>query len=112
MTANGYTQLDGRHRGPGQDDRHQRPVQRRIPPRLCAGRSRAGIRYTTDPPYPSGIAADDGMPLALAGRRLAIWPNPLRGNSTIAWSLAREGRVSLVIYDAAGRLYAGWSTGR
>jgi hypothetical protein len=61
------------------------------------------IRYTTDPPYPTAVAESDGMPHALQGRRLAVWPNPLRANSTVAWNLAREGRVSVVIYDAAGR---------
>jgi hypothetical protein len=62
------------------------------------------ILYTTDPPYPVGIADERGpagVPVKLA---LNVYPNPVRSLATIAWELPITGRVSIKVYDAAGRV--------
>jgi hypothetical protein len=61
------------------------------------------ILYTTDPPT-AGVADEyhsATVPVKLA---LAVYPNPLRSRATIAWALPNAGRVSLKVYDAAGRV--------
>jgi hypothetical protein len=40
------------------------------------------------------------------GPSLAIWPNPLHGVTTIAYSVARAGHVHLAVYDIEGRQVA------
>jgi len=41
-----------------------------------------------------------GLPLILS----AVCPNPVKGSATVSYALAAAGRVSLVLYDAAGRV--------
>ncbi len=47
---------------------------------------------------------DDQAPLPLLTALLPPYPNPFNPTTTIAWSLARGGPVSLRIYDLEGRL--------
>jgi len=65
---------------------------------IAAGRA---IKYTTEPPYPTGIRGDVGLALARLG--FVAYPNPARGRATIAWNVTQEGPVSLAVYDASGR---------
>lgn len=39
---------------------------------------------------------------------LAVWPNPAIRDVHLEWSLPRESAVHLTVYDAQGRLVAGW----
>ncbi|MCX6844766.1 MAG: T9SS type A sorting domain-containing protein, partial [candidate division WOR-3 bacterium] len=60
--------------------------------------------YTTDPPLPTGLADAYGLagvPVKLA---LNVRPNPLRSRATLAYSVPVAGRVSVQVYDAAGRV--------
>jgi len=41
--------------------------------------------------------------------RLAVWPNPAIRDVQLEWSLPREAAVHLAVYDARGRLVAGWN---
>jgi hypothetical protein len=66
---------------------------------LAPGRA---IKYTTD--LPLGIADDAGSLAALAGAGFRAYPNPFRGTGFVAWSVATEGRVTLKVYDPAGRV--------
>ncbi|MBN2465130.1 T9SS type A sorting domain-containing protein, partial [candidate division WOR-3 bacterium] len=67
---------------------------------IAAGRA---ILYTPDPPT-VGVA-DEYRPAAVPVKlALAVHPNPLRSRATIAWSLPTAGRVSVKVYDAAGRV--------
>jgi hypothetical protein len=62
------------------------------------------ILYTTDPPFPVGVddqRGPSGVPVKLA---LDVYPNPVRSRVSIAWALPVAGRVSVKIYDAAGRV--------
>jgi hypothetical protein len=72
--------------------------------KACApiGAGRA-ILYTTDPPFPSGVADEYGLTGDLRKVRLAAYPNPFRGSATITWGVQLAGNVSLKLYDAAGR---------
>jgi len=62
------------------------------------------ILYTTDPPFPVGVA--DGYDPARVPVKLVLnaYPNPVRSRVSIAWALPVAGRVSVKIYDAAGRV--------
>jgi hypothetical protein len=67
---------------------------------MAAGRA---ILYTTDPPWTAirDECGPTGVPVKLA---LKVYPNPLRTRVVMAWELPVAGRVSLRIYDAAGRV--------
>ncbi|MBN2465884.1 T9SS type A sorting domain-containing protein [candidate division WOR-3 bacterium] len=65
---------------------------------------RRAILYTTDPPFPVGMNDGHhpaGVPVKLA---LDIYPNPVRSRVSIAWAQPAAGRVSVKVYDAAGRV--------
>jgi hypothetical protein len=62
------------------------------------------ILYTTDPPFSSGVLDDCGpasVPVRLA---LNVYPNPLRSRTAVEYSVPVAGRVSIKVYDAAGRV--------
>jgi hypothetical protein len=61
------------------------------------------ILYTTDLPT-AGVADEYRSATAPAKLALAVYPNPLRSRATIAWALPTAGRVSVKVYDAAGRV--------
>jgi hypothetical protein len=67
---------------------------------VAAGRA---ILYTTNPPFPSGVADEYSLTGDLSKVRLAAYPNPFRGSATISWGVQLAGNVSLKLYDAAGR---------
>jgi hypothetical protein len=67
---------------------------------IAAGRA---ILYTTDPPFPTGVADEYGLAGDLRKVRLAAYPNPFQGSATIAWGVSVAGNVSLKLYDASGR---------
>jgi hypothetical protein len=67
---------------------------------IAAGRA---ILYTTDPPYPTGVADESSVTGDLRKVRLAAYPNPFQGSATIAWGVSIAGNVSLKLYDASGR---------
>jgi hypothetical protein len=52
---------------------------------------------------PGATAAPEPLADASASLQLSIRPNPLRGSATLAFVLPRPGRVTLTIYDVAGR---------
>ena len=66
---------------------------------IAAGRA---ILYTTDPPT-TGVADKPGTAAVPVQLTLNVYPNPLRSRATIAWALPVAGRVSIKVYDAAGR---------
>lgn len=49
-------------------------------------------------------AADDGAAFVAARTRLSVLPNPATHGASIAYDLARPGRVTLRLFDASGRL--------
>jgi len=49
---------------------------------------------------------------SLANNLSQNYPNPFNGTTTVAWSLAAPGRVSLKIYDTAGRLVRTMESGK
>jgi hypothetical protein len=61
------------------------------------------ILYTTDPPT---TAVDDGYGPAGVPTKLTlgVYPNPLRSRVTIKYAVPVAGRVSIKLYDAAGRV--------
>jgi len=75
---------------------------------IAAGRA---ILYTTDPP--TTAVKDEygsaGVPVKLA---LRVYPNPLRTRAVMAWELPVAGRVSVKVYDAAGRVVRDLVRGR
>ncbi|MBM3313017.1 T9SS type A sorting domain-containing protein [candidate division WOR-3 bacterium] len=68
------------------------------------------VLYTTDPPFPAGVADEHGpagVPNELA---LSICPNPLRTGASVSWALPAPGRVSVKLYDASGRVVRSLAT--
>ena len=61
------------------------------------------ILYTTQPPFPTGVADGSGVTGDLRKVRLSAYPNPFHGSATIAWGVSVAGNVSLKLYDASGR---------
>jgi hypothetical protein len=55
------------------------------------------VRYTSDA---TGV---DGPALVPGIERTRTFPNPTRGETTLQLSLVRDGRVSVEIFDVAGR---------
>ena len=53
-----------------------------------------------------GLAVDAGAPGAVAALELAAGPNPVRGRSTFRFALPSASRVSLRLFDLAGRRVA------
>jgi hypothetical protein len=76
--------------------------------RIAAGRA---IKYTTDPPEPTGIAEEMTPASLLRGRRMAVAPNPFNSSALVHWSLEHDGDVSLQVFDASGRLVRTLATG-
>jgi len=68
---------------------------------IAAGRA---ILYTTDPPFPVGVADESGTAAVPVRLALDVYPNPLRNRVSIAWALPVAGRVSVKVYDAMGRV--------
>jgi hypothetical protein len=64
-------------------------------PDVLRGLSRAGFDTVTGVGEPSAVAV---------APRLRVAPNPFRRSTTVTYDLERSGPVSLVVYDAAGRL--------
>ncbi|MBM3322394.1 T9SS type A sorting domain-containing protein [candidate division WOR-3 bacterium] len=60
------------------------------------------VAYRTDPPTNVGTS-EPARALNLAGRQLAVAPNPARNRAMVAWHVTQSGRVSVAVYDAAGR---------
>jgi len=54
--------------------------------------------------YWSAVGIDEDKSLATNRLLLSVHPNPARTHSTVSYSLANEGAVSLTIYDVSGRL--------
>jgi len=63
----------------------------------------SAILYTTDPPT-TGVSDKPGVAGAPVQLTLNVCPNPLRSRAAIAWALPVAGRVSIRVYDAAGRV--------
>ena len=59
-------------------------------------------------PSPVGVPGGEVMRTALAG----AWPNPFQSGATIAFELAREGDVSLEVYDLHGARVRTLASGR
>jgi hypothetical protein len=66
---------------------------------IAAGRAIAYL--TTDP---TGIAEEEGPSGFLNNARFVAWPNPFQGQSNIAWSVKTAGKVTLKVFDPAGRV--------
>jgi len=73
-----------------------------------------GLATSVGPANPNGIGTDgalvyvgtdilDAVPAAAEAQPLRAWPNPARGAVHFAFGLERAGRVSLSVYDLAGR---------
>jgi hypothetical protein len=60
----------------------------------------AGVEYGT-PRFP--VAAEPGPPEVLAALALSVWPNPARGQATVAFTLASPALVRAAVYDGLGR---------
>src|SRR5512140_3839208 len=60
-----------------------------------------GVQVTT--------STDVQAEVSLGAASLAApYPNPARGSVRLAWRLGRPGSVRLAVFDAHGRLVAGW----
>jgi hypothetical protein len=62
------------------------------------------ILYTTDLPFTTGVVDEvgsAGVPVRLA---LGVFPNPLRSRTAVEYAMPVAGRVSVQVYDAAGRV--------
>jgi hypothetical protein len=72
---------------------------------IC-GRSVGGGTYydMATVKYYSPVGVQENNIVSTEKLRLEVHPNPARMNSTISYSLSREGNVSLSIYDVSGRL--------
>jgi hypothetical protein len=66
---------------------------------LVPGRA---IRYCTV--APAGVAEPDNLSNVLANTRFVAYPNPFKGLGNVAWSVKTAGRVTLKVYDPAGRV--------
>jgi hypothetical protein len=66
---------------------------------LVPGRA---IKYCTV--APTGVAEQDNLSNLLAKTQLIAYPNPFRGLGNVAWSVKTAGKVTLKVYDAAGRV--------
>jgi len=62
----------------------------------------SAILYTTDLPT-AGVTDKSGAAGVPVQLLLNVCPNPLRSRAAIAWELPVAGRVSVKVYDAAGR---------
>lgn len=103
LTANGYTSSTLGLEDPGETVAIQalyNGTYHKACEPIAAGRA---ILYTTDPPFPSGVADKYGVTGDLRKVRLAAYPNPFRSSATISWGVPIAGNVSLKLYDAAGR---------
>jgi hypothetical protein len=70
----------------------------------------SAILYTTDLPT-AGVSdkyGAAGVPVQLS---MNVYPNPLRSRVAIAWELPVAGRVSIKVYDAAGRVVRDLASG-
>jgi hypothetical protein len=104
MTANNYSGATLGIEDPGEaiaiqgfynGDYHRACAQ------IAPGRA---ILYTTDPPFPTGVAEEvssAGVPVRLA---LGVYPNPLRSRTVVEYAVPVAGRVSVEVYDATGRV--------
>ena len=103
MTANGYTNSTLGIENPGETVAIQALYNgnyHKAAQPIAAGRA---ILYTTDPPV-TGVADKPGAAGVPVQLTLNVCPNPLRSRATIAWALPVAGRVSIKVYDAAGRV--------
>jgi hypothetical protein len=103
LTANGYTSSTLGIEDPGESIAIQALLDgnyHKACTPIAPGRA---ILYTTDPPFPAGVADEYGVTGDLRKVRLAAYPNPFRGSATIAWGVSIAGNVSLKLYDASGR---------
>jgi hypothetical protein len=66
---------------------------------IAAGRAIAYV--TTDP---TGIAEDGNLATILANNQFRAYPNPFRGMGNVAWSVKTAGKVTLKVFDPAGRV--------
>ena len=52
----------------------------------------------------NGVSVEENGPVRPAGSRLAgVWPNPFNPTTTVAFELARAGRVQLTVYNLLGQ---------
>jgi len=78
-----------------------------LPPLVSGGWTRVVARFSDDLVHVVELAATiAGVTGAEEGRTVGAVPNPFRDRVELAFSLAREGRVQLAIFDASGRLIA------
>ncbi len=103
MTANGYAGSTVGIEDPGEavaiQGFYNGSYHRACEP-IAPGRA---ILYTTDPPFPTGVAEEyslAGVPVQLG---LGVYPNPLRSRTAVEYAVPVAGRVSIKVYDAAGR---------
>ena len=103
MTANGYVGATLGIEDPGEavaiQGFYNGSYHRACAP-IAPGRA---ILYTTDPPFPAGVAEEyslAGVPVELG---LGVYPNPLRSRAAIEFAVPVAGCVSIKVYDAAGR---------
>ncbi len=61
------------------------------------------IKYTTDPPYPQGVAYSDFDKLT-ANVSARVNPNPFKDLCQIRFQIKQEGKVNLCIYDITGSM--------
>ncbi|UCG42283.1 MAG: T9SS type A sorting domain-containing protein [candidate division WOR-3 bacterium] len=103
MTVNGYSSTTVGIEDPGRtiaiqalfDGEYHRGCAQ-----IAPGRA---IKYTTDPPDPTGLEEKTGAFSVLRGRRLAVAPSPFSRSASVHWSLERDADVSLTVFDASGR---------
>jgi hypothetical protein len=69
------------------------------------------IRYTTIEPTPGIEEYGKLGNLPLQTQMSVIYPNPFMQRTTISYQIASRGRISLSIYDAAGRLVSNLTDG-
>ncbi len=104
MTANGYAGSTVGIEDPGETVAIQalyNSTYHRASAPIAAGRA---VLYTTDPPFPVGVADERGPAGVPVKLTLSAHPNPVRSRVSIAWALPVAGRVSVRVYDAAGRV--------
>jgi len=73
---------------------------------FVAGGYNGGMLGTSEMATALPGVAEPGPASGLPMRLAAVCPNPVKGSATVSYALAAAGRVSLVLYDAAGRVAA------
>jgi hypothetical protein len=61
------------------------------------------VKFTTDPPVPTGVTEPNVGMKALNRRPLGVFPNPFRSSALVNWQVKVDGVADLKVFDASGR---------